>query len=151
VIPAATPLDRLAAAWVRAHAHARTHTDAAGEEDVSELELLLTTRAPFRGRALEEVRIFARTEVPAGHAMEIRTKLSGAATPFEGWTRAVHPFVFELRWASSAENQQRSSVHLTIDRVAFEDGEWRVVSVYDEPSLSRARREAELHDKARGR
>ena len=69
--------------------------------------------------------------------------------PFETWTRTVHPFVLELRWSSSMENQTRESTHLVLDRVAKEDDEWRIVSFYDEAGRTKAKREAEMSKASR--
>lgn len=152
-MPRLTPLDQLAAALVRGHERAKKSAlgkwDAI-DEAASELDSLATRVRPHRDRVLADLELFAQSFLPSGFAMEVRTHLREAA-PWETWTRTVHPFVVELRYSPSMENQQRESYNLVIDRVAKEDDEWRIVSFYDDATRARAQRESEMLAKARAR
>ncbi len=149
----ATPLDQLAAALVRGHERAKKNAKSASfqvdpiDDAVDELASLVTKVRPHRDRVLEDLALFLRGTLPSGYAMEVRTILR-EATPWETWERTVHPFVLELRWSPSMENQQRESSHFIVERIAKEDGEWKIVAFYDEPRRAKAKLEAEMRAKA---
>ncbi len=140
------PLERLAAAWVRAHGAANEALRSGGsdEDALFDLRALVTVCEPMRSRALADLPLVARSPLPVGFGMEIHVHLGAESTPYEGWKHTLHPFVFQLRYSPSMDNQQRESFTVTIDRVGRDDEGWRVISVYDEKARAQAKMIAEM-------
>ncbi len=152
----APPLDRLAAAWVRAHALAR-RADLDARDDARDDDALLapflpllTAREPQRARLLDDVRLFARCHVPIVFGMQVRVLPTTPSAPFEGWPRSLQPFVFELSGSVTMDGLERDSARMTIERIGFEDDEWRVIELFDARGRARAEVEARMLAEMRG-
>jgi hypothetical protein len=147
----APPLDRLAAAWVRAHALARQKELEGHDEDeqLAAFAPLLTAREPHRARLLDDVRLFVQAPLPIAFGMQVRVLPSTPSAPFETWPRCLHPFVYELSGSVTMDGLERDSVRMTIERIGFEGDDWRVIEVFDAQQRARAEREARMLAEAR--
>lgn len=147
----APPLDRLAAAWVRAHALARRAELEGHDEDeqLAAFALLLTEREPHHARLLDDVRLFIQTPLPIAFGMQVRVLPSTPSAPFEAWPRSLRPFAFELSGSVTMDGLERDSVRMTIERIGFEGEDWRVIEVFDAQQRARAELEARMLAEAR--
>jgi hypothetical protein len=147
----APPLDRLAAAWVRAHALAR-RADVEPHDDAELLAAfgpLITEHEPHRPRLLDDVRLFVQSALPIVFGMQVRVLPTSPSAPFESWPRCLHPFVFELSGSVTTDGHERDSVRMTIERIGFEGDDWRVIELFDAHQRTRAEREAKMLAEAR--
>lgn len=147
------PLDRLAAGWVRAHGLAReAEREGRGDDALVEPFLpLLTARAPWRAQALDDARLFARCHLPIVLGLAVRVLPTSPSAPFEAWPRSLQPFAFELSGSVTMDGLERDTARMTIERVGFEDEEWRVIEVFDGRARARAELEARMLAELRAR
>jgi len=138
-----TELDRFANDWYRAVSSA---CQAGRDSDPTAASLmpLLTTREPYRAAAEQDARLLARLYVPMGLGMQVRAT-AHERSPSETWQATIHPFSIELRWQDTMDvRSSESTATQSIDRIALEDGGWRVVTIFDDKQRSEAVRFAEL-------
>jgi hypothetical protein len=102
----------------------------------------ITACEPFRAQVLADAKFFLRGPLPGiGAHVEIRGGLPFMS--YQHWERAISPFLFTVHWSWTmrASTDDWDKFDYELDRVVFEDGRWRVASIYNDE-----RREKNMSD-----
>lgn len=107
--------------------------------DISEaLAATITRRQPYRDRAIEDAKLWCAGPKPLGFGMELIFHSCLEPEPFEEWELSIARLAFELVWFDSMDLQGtgRNRAPCVWQRVAFEENEWRLVTMWDERDRS---------------
>jgi len=96
-----------------------------------ELVDTITAVEPYRARALSDARIYLGIPSLVGAGFSIRVDHVECA-PHEGWSRSISPLSFRACCRTHIEGRVPQSYSGAWDRVALEDGRWKLVSLWDE-------------------
>jgi len=120
----------LARTWVEARPFGRPRAD-----DVAVIpapvQALLTTVEPYRSQALADARRFLALPKPIGFGLTATLAALPETAPCAGWARSIRLLQLHLAWAERMDGGYTDSADETIAQVAWEDGRWVVVQLWD--------------------
>jgi hypothetical protein len=130
-------LIRLVFAWVEARPFGRPlASDVAAIPE--HLQALITTVEPYRAQALADAQRFLALPKPIGLGLTATLSKPPSPTPFASWARAIHPLHLHFTWSETMSAGFTDSADEMIDRVAWEDGRWVIVQIWDAAQRSQA-------------
>jgi hypothetical protein len=130
-------LTRLVFAWIEARPFGRPL--ASDVEAIPEhLQTLITTVEPYRAQVLADARSFLALPKPLGLGLTATLVEPPSPAPFAIWTRSIHPLHLHLTWSETMSAGFTDSADETIDRVAWEDGRWVIVQIWDAAQRNQA-------------
>jgi hypothetical protein len=95
------------------------------------LQALITTAEPYRAQVLADARCFLAIPKPLGLGLTATLVDPPLPTPFAIWARSIHSLHLHLTWSETMSAGFTDSADETIDRVAWEDGRWVIVQIWD--------------------
>lgn len=149
--PASPTRDSLVALveqWLRAQpiASGLTVEDPARVNLPASLVVTITKEQPWRQQALEDARCFLASSTFYGWGMEVLLESDLRPTHHDLWSVCVSPLRFRTAWPRSG-NMGGSEVDFNdgeFERVAVEDGCWRVVEVWNRNTREQYRTVVEM-------
>jgi hypothetical protein len=130
-------LTRLVLAWIEARPFGRPL--ASDVEAIPEhLQALITTVEPYRAQVLADARSFLALPKPIGLGLTATLAEPPSPAPFAIWTRSIHQLHLHLTWSETMSAGFTDSADETIDRVAWEDGRWVIVQIWDAAQRNQA-------------
>ena len=100
-----------------------------------QLAVTITSKPGYRDAALSDARLWcACPRFIGGPGMDVELAQPVALEPFEQWSQAVSPVQYTLSWWDSMDPQalNRHRLPMTWQRVALEEGHWRIVELLDD-------------------
>ena len=95
------------------------------------VQALLTTVEPYRAQALVDAPRFLALPKPIGLGLTVTLAAPPETTPFAGWARSIRPLQLHVAWSERMDGGYTDSADETIAQVAWEDGRWVVVQLWD--------------------
>ena len=108
-----------------------------------DLLLSITSVEPYRARVLEDARQYLAVPHWTGIGLTIGTENPSEA-PCGEWERGVSPLTFWARWHAHMDGRGVDSREEEWDLVVFEDGRWKIASLWNDATRDRFRSEIAL-------
>lgn len=129
----ASGIQDLIETWMRAKPLSMPNPFEIVERDVPpHLAASITRHEPRRTQALADARIFLGIPLMAGIGLEFEIPEPIEMVPFGQWAQTVSPLRIRLTWMRTMAGDIIDSSQTTIACVGREDGEWRIISFFDE-------------------
>ena len=92
----------------------------------AELLETITTVEPYRAEAMEDAAVYLGIPYLVGFGMEIFPEVFQIGR-FESWAQSISPFNFRVEWTLHMDGREPSYDRQSWERVALEDGRWKIV------------------------
>lgn len=103
----------------------------------------ITSVEPYRSRVVEDARQYLAIPHMTGIGLTIGAE-NPTEAPFGEWERAVSPFTFWARWYLHMDGRGVESREEEWDLVVFEDGRWKIASLWTDATRDRTRGEMDM-------
>lgn len=117
---------------MRARPLVRANSDRPKRDIPVHLAAALTRHEPYRTQALTDARLFLATPLLAGIGLEFELVSPLEPFPYAHWSETISPLQIRLTWMRTMAGDQIDWAYEGIERVAFEDGEWRIVCFWND-------------------
>ena len=97
-----------------------------------ELASTITSSQPARDRAIHDAEVFLGLPNAVGSGLNIEIAQPFAIVDFESWETSVSPVNVVQHWVSTPDMVGPGSSPDTICRVVFEDGQWKIHTIWDD-------------------
>jgi hypothetical protein len=128
--PPIAALQRLAEQWIRARP-IMGPLPFVPRDVPAELVGAITQRRPYRTQALADARIWLGMPTMTGIGLQVAVVEPVRIAPFEDWAESISPFPIKLRWSRTMDAGFTDEGTAVLHRIAFEDGQWRVVTFFN--------------------
>lgn len=91
----------------------------------------ITRHEPYRSRVLADGRLWLGIPLLAGIGLEYEL-VEPVVEPFGQWSESISGLKIRLTWARDMTGQEIDYRFETIHRVAYEDNQWRLLSLWDD-------------------
>src|SRR5262245_48319125 len=94
----------------------------------------ITATEPYRSQAIDDARYYLAMPKLAGIGLTYQIVEPISIVRFEGWESSVSPLQILLLWSQAMESGFNDAAYEYLQRVAVEDDQWKIVSIWDDAS-----------------
>jgi hypothetical protein len=104
------------------------------------IQAQITNVEPFRALAIEDARLHYALPMPFGFGMEIYFPDSVTLFPFQNWKKTIHNLTVQVEYCERMDGTDCYRYGVKIQRIGREDGDWKIIEVFDETERAEIRK-----------
>lgn len=92
----------------------------------------ITNKEPYRSQVVADARMFLSIPLLFGIGAYIEISKPVDSIPFHDWQQTISPLKAILHWSRTMSGDNSEYHDIEMNRVAFEDDQWKIVRIWDD-------------------